>query len=67
MSFGTIAIYLAGCLWLAQFVGWNTVLEVGVLPFLVGDGLKIVCAAIALPSGWTIFNLRQPQAFWPSE
>ncbi len=67
MSFGMIAIYLAGCLWLAQFVGWNNVMEVGVLPFLVGDGLKVVGAAIALPSGWAILNLQQSREFWSSE
>jgi biotin transporter BioY len=66
MSLGTIAIYVAGCLWLTQFVGWNAVLEVGVLPFLVGDGLKVVLAAIALPSGWVVLS-QQSQGFRPSE
>ncbi len=67
MAFGTTAIYIAGCLWLAQSVGWNAVLEVGVLPFLIGDGLKVVLAAIALPSGWAILNLQQSQGFRPSK
>ncbi len=67
MSFGTMAIYFAGCLWLAQFVGWDTVLEVGVFPFLIGDGLKAVCAAVALPCGWKFSNLQQSQGLGPSK
>ncbi len=59
MALGSIVIYLAGSLWLAHFVGWDNVLGVGVLPFLVGDGLKIAFAATALPSGWALFGLQR--------
>jgi biotin transporter BioY len=59
MSLGMVVIYLTGCLWLAHFVGWDAVLGVGVFPFLIGDGLKIACAAIALPSGWALFSLQR--------
>ena len=61
MAFGTITIYLSGCLWLARFVGGDAVLQVGVLPFLIGDGLKIACAAVALPSGWTFLGKTWPR------
>jgi len=56
MSLGMIVIYTSGCLWLGQFVGWDMVLDLGVLPFLVGDAIKIACAAIALPSGWALLG-----------
>lgn len=54
MAFGTIVIYLSGCLWLARFVEGDAVFQVGVLPFLVGDMLKIACAAVVLPFGWAV-------------
>lgn len=56
MTFGTIVIYFSGCLWLARFVGGDMVLKVGLLPFLIGDGLKIACAAVALPFGWAVIG-----------
>jgi biotin transport system substrate-specific component len=57
MILGMVVIYLMGCLWLLHFVGWEAVLRVGVFPFLIGDGLKIAIAAMALPSGWALFGL----------
>lgn len=55
MLAGLGIIYLLGCLWLASFVGWQSVLAVGVLPFLLGDILKVLLAAamtFALPRLW---------------
>lgn len=52
MLAGLGIIYLLGCLWLASFVGWESVIAVGVLPFLLGDILKVLLAAamtLALP------------------
>ncbi len=47
---GTIAIYIPGLLWLGAVVGWDKpVLEWGLYPFLYGDVLKLVIAALALP------------------
>jgi biotin transporter BioY len=56
MSLGMIAIYASGCLWLGQYTGWDKVLNLGVVPFLAGDALKIACAAVALPSGWALLG-----------
>ena len=39
-----------GALWLTQFVGWSQALSLGVLPFVVGDGVKAFLLAASLPS-----------------
>ena len=41
---GTMVIYLFGLPWLALFVGPQRVLALGLLPFVVGDLLKMLCA-----------------------
>ncbi len=45
MMAGLAIIYAMGVLWLAQFTGWQTVLSLGVLPFLAGDVVKALLAA----------------------
>jgi biotin transport system substrate-specific component len=56
MIIGNVIIYALGILWLSRFVGWEAVLNTGVLPFLPGDALKIALATILLPSGWGIIG-----------
>ncbi|NCO36054.1 MAG: hypothetical protein AUJ92_04910 [Armatimonadetes bacterium CG2_30_59_28] len=56
MLIGNACIYLMGLPWLANFVGWDRVLRVGVLPFIPGDLLKIALAANALPCGWALLQ-----------
>jgi biotin transport system substrate-specific component len=56
MVIGNVLIYVLGVAWLAQFVGWQPVLRLGVLPFLVGDAVKIGIAAFALPLGWSLIG-----------
>lgn len=46
MVAGLGLIYMCGGLWLASFVGWHQVLAVGVMPFLPGDLLKVLLAAV---------------------
>jgi biotin transport system substrate-specific component len=48
MLAGLVLIYGLGCLWLSQFVGWTSAWAVGVLPFLLGDLLKVGLAAAAV-------------------
>jgi len=52
MLVGNGLIYALGTTWLSQFIGWGRVLEVGVLPFLAGDAVKIAVGALALPYLW---------------
>lgn len=51
---GTLLIYISGASWLAFYVGPAAALEKGVLPFLVGDSIKLVMAALALPAAWKL-------------
>lgn len=57
MVLGNVAIYAFGLLWLSCIVGIGRVLVVGLYPFIVGDLLKIVLAAVFLPSGWKLLGL----------
>ena len=56
MIIGNGIIYALGVAWLWRFVGWEAVLNAGVVPFLPGDALKIALATILLPSGWRIIG-----------
>lgn len=56
MAFGTLAIYILGAMWLAQFVSISQVFLLGVIPFVVGAVSKIILAALLLPSGWKFLN-----------
>jgi biotin transport system substrate-specific component len=63
MIFGNLTIYVYGLSWLAVLVyllgrgsPGRGILAVGLYPFLLGDGLKIILAAILLPSGWRLIR-----------
>lgn len=52
---GTIIIYACGVGWLAFVMGsFSKALVVGLLPFLIGDAIKLVAAALALPAAWKV-------------
>ena len=53
---GTLAVYACGVPWLAAFAGLDlpTALALGVLPFLIGDAIKIAVVAVALPTTWRL-------------
>jgi biotin transport system substrate-specific component len=55
MLVGNLLIYLVAVPWLARFTDnlWLALLK-GMLPFLPGDLIKIVLAAVALPGGWAL-------------
>lgn len=56
MIIGNLAIYTVGAAWLSAFVPWESVLRVGVLPFLAGDAIKIALATLLLPTGWKLIG-----------
>jgi biotin transport system substrate-specific component len=56
MVVGNLIIYLFGGLWLANFIGFEKVFAVGVLPFVYGDVLKIAVAAGLMPLIWRILK-----------
>jgi len=56
MIIGNLAIYFIGVGWLSRFIGWDSVLAAGVVPFLPGDAIKIALAAFLLPAGWKVLG-----------
>ena len=67
MLIGNAAIYLLGLPWLGHTLGvpWlsaetglagKTVLGYGLIPFLLGDTLKLVLAALLLPGAWKLLR-----------
>lgn len=59
MVLGNLIIYAIGATWLAAAinVSLSTAFEIGVQPFLLGDGLKILLAAGLFPLAWTTVDL----------
>lgn len=55
---GSLLIYAAGLPWLIAFldVDLATGLELGVYPFLVGDAVKALAAALLLPAAWKLVD-----------
>jgi len=52
---GTIIIYVCGVAWLSIILGsFSKAITLGVLPFLIGDALKLVAAALVLPTVWKL-------------
>jgi biotin transporter BioY len=58
MTLGSIVMYVFSLSWLCCLMGFNkTVLAIGLYPFIVGDVLKIVLAAVVLPTGWKLLGM----------
>ncbi|WP_282169325.1 biotin transporter BioY [Ruegeria atlantica] len=50
-----VVIYVPGLLWLGQLYGWDQpILQWGLTPFLVGDAIKLVLAALLIPGLWRL-------------
>src|SRR6266852_6546330 len=58
MLVGSIVIIFVGAAWFSVLThtGPLLALRVGVVPFIVGDIVKIVLAAAVLPSGWALLR-----------
>jgi biotin transport system substrate-specific component len=52
MVVGNLVIYALGIAWLGKLVGYGTAVEVGLLPFLLGDVVKVALGAAFLPLAW---------------
>ena len=55
---GAAILYVPGLLWLVQFTGVEKVLALGLYPFLLGDVVKAVLAALALPGARALIGER---------
>lgn len=50
---GTVTIYVCGVAWLGLILGsFSQAVTAGLVPFLVGDALKLLTAALVLPAAW---------------
>ncbi len=58
MLIGNIVIYALGLPWLAYLFGWQVAIASGLVPFLVGDALKIALGACLLPGAWRLVGKR---------
>ena len=59
MVIGNSLIYMFGVSWLGAIFGWDKpLLSWGVFPFLWGDLLKIILAAIIMPLAWKVIAKR---------
>jgi len=56
MLVGNTVIYASGLTWLAHFVGAQHVFSLGLVPFVPGDLIKLILAAVALPAGWRLLG-----------
>ncbi len=55
MLIGNAVIYIPGLLWLGTIVGWDKpLLAWGLTPFLAGDAVKLVLAAVLMPALWKL-------------
>lgn len=49
---GTVVIYLCGLSWLANFVGANAAINLGLKPFMLVDTIKIIVLTSLVPLFW---------------
>lgn len=57
---GSALIYLFGVTWLAHSlgVGATEAMELGMVPFIIGDLVKVALAGVALPAAWKLVGGR---------
>ena len=60
MTVGSLLIYLVGVPWLmaAEDLAVGEAIRLGLLPYLLGDLVKIVLAAAILPAAWWVVGRR---------
>lgn len=62
MFLGNAVLYVPGLIWLNQWMhithfpgaDWNATLDFGLWPFIAGDSVKLIAAALALPAAWSL-------------
>jgi biotin transport system substrate-specific component len=60
MFVGSLVIILAGAAWFSVLTHTPLLrsLSIGVVPFILGDIIKIVLAAAVLPTGWALLKRK---------
>lgn len=57
-----IVMMAMGFGWLAGLIGAGKAWQFGVLPFIVGDLVKVALASAVVPAAWLLFAKRRPKA-----
>jgi biotin transport system substrate-specific component len=52
MLAGNVAIYVPGLIWLAVLIGFEKAIKFGLMPFMMGDLVKLALAAAVVPLAW---------------
>jgi biotin transport system substrate-specific component len=60
MLVGSVVIYAIALPWLKIVTGWtwDKTIETGLLPFVIGDTLKAILAAVLFPVAWWVVGRR---------
>src|SRR6185437_2228397 len=60
MAIGSVVIFLGGWAWFAVLTNTPPIaaFKIAVLPFLLGDVIKIVLGAAVLPTGWALLKKK---------
>lgn len=60
MVIGNLVIYAFGVTYLSSLIGYEKAIEFGLKPFIVFDIVKIVAAAVIIPSVWKMVGGSKP-------
>jgi biotin transport system substrate-specific component len=55
---GAALVYVPGLVWLGHFTGAAAALKFGLYPFVLGDAIKAVVAALAVPAASSLIGRR---------
>lgn len=63
-ALGSLVLYVCGVPWLAVSlgVGLGQAVTLGVVPFLLGDALKVLALSMLLPTAWKVVGRIAPEA-----
>ncbi|MCY0880036.1 MAG: biotin transporter BioY [Firmicutes bacterium] len=58
MILGELALYAIAVPWLGFYVGFSRAIPLGFLPFIAGDGVKLLIAGGLFPAAWKLVGSR---------
>ncbi len=58
MVVATALIYVPGLIWLATLIGGEKAIQLGLVPFILGDLIKAGLAAALFPAAWMLLGRR---------
>jgi len=58
MALGAAILYVPGLAWLSAWTGWEKAIQFGLLPFIAGDLVKALVAALGFPAAWALLSRR---------